>query len=540
VAQGDAEREEKAIMIDFVSKFDAERLGIPNHARNTPDKPALIMNEASISFGALERRTNSLANGLLHLGVAPGDRVAVLMHNSPELIEVWSAAGKIGVTPIAVNYRFKEDELAYIVNDSGSRALIFGQEFESVVMTARPKITAPARIYISSGDSSLAGVFDLADLFEKWPPTPPQIGMNFHGVSSGLIYTSGTTGRPKGVFKTSKSRLNTLLGYAHVFESTYDDTHLVAGPLYHSAPYAWAAFSLLLGNPLVIMPRFDAEDFLRLIERHRATTTFVVPTMLNRILNLPDEVRAGYDISSLRVLVMAGESCPFPLKKRAVEFFEKARVFEFYGGTETAVATALMPEDQLRKPGSCGKPVLGSQIRLLDEHKREVPEGEIGILYVKSDFLMDGYYNNPEATAACFHDGYMTIGDMARRDEEGYYYIADRAVDMVLSGGVNIYPAEIEEVLYDHPGIYDAAIIGAPDSDWGEKLIAYVIPVEGSGLKGQDVISFVERRLASYKKPKEVIMTDEIPYSPSGKVLKRALREDYSRRCARRKSPHST
>ena len=350
------------------------------------------------------------------------------------------------------------------------------------------------------------------------------------GVASSLVYTSGTTGRPKGVFKKSKNRLNTLLGYAHIFESTYDDTHLVAGPLYHAAPYAWAAYSLILGNTIVIMPRFDAEEFLRLIQEHKVTTMWVVPTMLNRVLNLPARVREGYDLSSIRVMTVGGESFPFPLVEKAVEYFGEGKIFEFFGGTEISCVTYMRPEDQLRKPGSCGKPAMGCDIKLLDENRNEVPLGEPGIMYVKSDFLLDGYYRNPEATEENYHNGYFTVGDIARVDEEGYYYIVDRAVDMIISGGVNIYPAEIEEVLYGHPGLYDVSIIGAPDPEWGEKIVAYVVKRENAEVRGEDIIDYVGERLASYKKPKEVIFVDEIPYSPSGKQLKRVLREEYSTR----------
>ncbi len=515
-------------MTDFLSMFDIERLGVSNHARRNPDKPALIMNDKTITFKELDRSTNTLANGLLSYGLKPGDRVAVLMHNSPEIMETLGAAGKIGVTPIAMNYRFKEEELAYIINDSESKVLIYGQKFQEIVDKAKSKLTVPSLSYVCAGESPSPDVASLKDIQESGQDTPPATDPNLHGVSSVLIYTSGTTGKPKGVFKTGKNRLNSILGYAHTFESTHDDTHLVAGPLYHSAPYAWASLSMVLGNTTIIMPRFNAEEFLRLIEKYRATSTFVVPTMLNRIINLPPEVKERYDHSSLRVMIMGGESCPFPVKKKAVEFFNKTGLFEFYGGTESAVVTYLRPEDQLRKPGSCGKAVLGSEFKLLNEKMEEVPTGEVGVLYVKGDYLMDGYYKNPIATKACYHGDYLTIGDMARVDDEGYFYIVDRSVDMVVSGGVNIYPAEIEEVLHDHPGVYDASVIGAPDPDWEEKLVAYVVLQDGSEMSETDIIDYIGSRIADYKKPKELYIINEIPYSPSGKQLKRVLRTQYT------------
>jgi fatty-acyl-CoA synthase/long-chain acyl-CoA synthetase len=514
--------------MDFTSKFDLDRIGIANNAARQPDKPALIMNDMKVSFKKLDDQTNALANTLLELGILPGDRISMLFYNSPEIMKIWTAAGKISVTPIALNYRFKADELAFIINDSQSRLLIYSHEFDDVVAAARPKFTDTSVQFIRWGKESLFGVLSLDELIENAPDTPPQVQSDAHGVASSLIYTSGTTGRPKGVVRGIKNRLNSLLGYAYTFESTYNDTHLVAGPLYHSAPYAWAAFSLILGNTVVIMPGFDAENFLHLTDQHKATTVWVVPTMLNRILNLPDRIKNRYDTSSLRVMTVGGESFPFPLKKRAIEFFGEGRIFEFFGATEISCVTYMHPEDQLKKAGSCGKPTMGNDIKLLDESMNEVPVGEVGVMYVKSPFLLDGYYRNPEATQANYHNGYFTVWDMARVDEDGYYYIVDRAVDMIISGGVNIYPAEIEEVLYTHPDIFDAGIIGVPDPEWGERIIAVVVPKPDTDISEMDVINFVGEKLASFKKPKTVYFVDELPYSPSGKMLKRLLRDRYS------------
>jgi len=514
--------------MDFTKKFDLERVGITKNAQRQPDKPALIMNEVAVTFRQLDKQTNALANALVEMGIMPGDRISLLFYNSPEIMKIWTAAGKISVTPIALNYRFKADELAFIINDSQSRLLIYSDEFDGVVSAARPKFMEPSVRLIRCGKQPPSGVLSLDELIECAPNTPPQAGQSEnHGVASSLIYTSGTTGRPKGVVRGIKNRLNSLLGYAYTFESSYDDTHLVAGPLYHSAPYAWAAFSMILRNTVVIMPGFDAENFLRLTDQHKATTVWVVPTMINRILSLPDKIKNQYDASSLRVITVGGESFPFALKKAAVEFFGEGRIFEFFGATEISCVTYMRPEDQLRKPGSCGKPTMGNDIRLLDENMNEVPQGEVGVMYVKSPFLLDGYYQNPEATEANYHNGYFTVWDMARVDKDGYYYIVDRAVDMIISGGVNIYPAEIEEVLYTHPGIFDAGIIGVPDSEWGERIVAVVVPQPGANLTGDDVINFVGEKLASFKKPKKVYFVDELPYSPSGKMLKRVLRAKY-------------
>lgn len=342
-----------------------------------------------------------------------------------------------------------------------------------------------------------------------------------------LAYTSGTTGKPKGVFRTGAKRFDYLMWQADLCGARHDDVHLVAGPIYHAAPFAWGAFSLLLGNKVVIMPRFEAETFLRLVSEHKVGTTFMVPTMMRRLLNLPDEVRRKYDISSLRSITIAGEPFPYAIKKRCIEYFGEGKLFEFYGGTEIGVATHLKPEDQLRKPGSCGQTLEDIDILVLDDERREVPVGEVGNFYVKSPFLLDGYHNNPAATAANFYNDYFTVGDMGYVDEEGYYYLVDRAVDMIISGGVNIYPAEIEEVLYQHKGILAATVIGVPDSAWGEKVIACIVRHPGADLTAEQVIDHVGGNLATYKRPKEVIFLEELPLSTTGKVLKRELRRRY-------------
>ena len=514
-------------MVDYLSKFDPERLGVATHANRISDKPALIMDDLLVTYEELDRDTNALANALLKIGIVPGDRISILFHNSPEILKSWSAAGKIGVTPIAINYRFKADELSYIINDSESRLLIYGNEFEDTVSSAKSKLINRSIKYARPGGRS-PEASDLDELIQNAPDTLPEVETDLHGVASSLIYTSGTTGRPKGVVRGSRNRLNTLLGYAYNFESTYDDVHLVAGPLYHAAPYAWAAFSLILGNTVVVMPKFDAEEFLRLVQKYRVSTTWIVPTMVNRIINLQADIQGRYNTSSLRAITVGGESFPFPLKKKAVEFFGPGKIFEFFGGTETSCITSLRPKDQLIRPGSCGKPVAGNDIKLLDENMNEVPQGEVGIMYIKSPFLLDEYYKNPEATQANYHEGYFTVGDMARVDEDGYYYIVDRAVDMIISGGVNIYPAEIEEVLYNHPSVYDVGIIGVPDLDWGERIVAFVVRKPNALIGEDDIREYVAQKLASYKKPKEVYFVDELPYTPSGKLLKRVLRDEYT------------
>jgi len=514
-------------MFDWTKVYDPKRIGIANNSKRNPDRPACIMEDKTVSYGQLDREVNVLANALLGLGMKPGDNMAALYHNSYEIYLAWAAAAKIGVTSLAVNFKLKESELAYILDDSHCKLLLFDDSFEALVGLLAPKLKDASPILICAGSASAKARYSLEALMAKSSSSPPKNVVDSALVPPTLAYTSGTTGRPKGVYRSGSNRLNYLLLQAHLFGSGYDDVHLVAGPLYHAAPFGWGAFSLLLGNSVVIMPKFDAENFLLLVEKWQVTTTFMVPTMMHRILNLPEEVRNKYDISSLRCITVAGEPFPMPMKKKCVNFFGEGKLYEFYGGTEIGVVTYIRPEDQLEKPGSCGKPLSDIEILFLDNNRCQVPYGEVGIFYIKSPYLLDGYHNNPEATEANFYKGYFTVGDMGYVDGHGYYYLVDRAVDMIISGGVNIYPAEIEEVLYRHVDIQAASVIGVPDPAWGEKIVAFVVLKAGVDLTADQIIEYVGANLASYKKPKEVVFLNSLPTSSTGKIMKRELKQKY-------------
>ncbi len=514
-------------MFDWTKVFDPERVGIAKTAGKTPDHTAFCVENDTVSYGRLEREINAVANAMLTLGMKPGDNIAALFHNSYEVYLVWAAAAKIKATSLAVNFKLKESELAYILDDSGCKLLIYHYDFQELIDSLRPMLTKAEPLMVHAGGEAVTDGHRLEELLSQNPTEPPPVQEVLGMVPPSLAYTSGTTGKPKGVYRTGTKRFEYLLWQADLCGARYDDVHLVAGPVYHAAPFAWGAFSLLLGNKVVIMPRFDAETFLKLVSEHRVGTTFMVPTMMRRLMNLPDEVRRKYDISSLRSITIAGEPFPYAIKKRCIEYFGEGKLFEFYGGTEIGVVTHLKPADQLTKAGSCGQTLEDIDILVLDEKRREVPVGEVGVFFVKSPFLLDGYHNNPEATAANFHNDYFTVGDMGYVDEEGYYYLVDRAVDMIISGGVNIYPAEIEEVLYQHGDIQAATVIGVPDPAWGERVVAFVVQRPGTDLDAEQVIAHVDKNLAAYKKPKEVIFLHELPVSTTGKVLKRELRKRY-------------
>ena len=507
-----------------------ERLiGIKANAEANPDKPAIVDDHEVLTYGELQSRANRLANAFWETGIRADDKVAILLHNSARPLEAVSALGRIGAVPVSINYRFKAQEILYIVNQSDSRALVLGDEFLPAVLPIKDqfeKIEQCVVVRQPGRETPPAPFLDYEDLIAKAPDSDPPGGPP-DGVSSSLIYTSGTTGRPRGCFKSSRRRLATLLYYVDLYGLVPDDIHLTVCPLYHSAAYAFSHMALMIGNTLVVQGHFDPLGTLHAMKTHAVTTTFMVPTQINRIVSLRPQDVADFRPTGLRTLVVAAAPFPFPLKKKAVEFFGEGKMYEFYGATELSMNTLLIPSEQLEKPGSCGQAIPGNQILLLGEHGKPVPTGEVGEVYVKSDYLLDYYYKMPQETARGFRDGHFSVGDLARMDEDGYYYIVDRKVDMVISGGVNIYPVEIEACLHRHPKIYDAAVIGVEDEEWGERLVAFIVLKEGQALTPEEVQGHVALHLAGYKKPREVFFVKELPYSAQGKLLKRELKSLY-------------
>ena len=343
------------------------------------------------------------------------------------------------------------------------------------------------------------------------------------GLGASMIYTSGTTGNPKGAWRPHGVDIGNVLQVISIFELAQSDVHLMCGPGYHSGVAFFSVLHQVLGATVVLQQKFDAGDALDLVERHRVTTSFMAPTLLQRLVDAQE--RNPRDTSSLRAIILGAAPCPHVLKERAEAVFGQV-LWEFYGATETGVNTVLRPEDQLRKPGSCGTAVPGQEIMLVRDDGTEAGIGEPGELMVRSSWVAE-YYNRPDATSQSLRDGFFSVGDVAYRDDEGYYYICDRRIDMIISGGVNIYPAEVEAVLHAHPAVMDAAVIGVPDDQWGESVKAVVQLRPSMHATGDELISFCGERLAGYKKPRSVEFVDELPRDAAGKLLKRKLRDAY-------------
>ncbi len=505
--------------------------GLVAHARERPEKIALVCDGRTITFGALNASVNQLARVLAAHGVKAGSRVAMLLRNSFAFFQVNQAAAKLRATVVPINFHLMHEEIAYIVNDSDARVLVFGAEFRGETEGALPGITAAARahLFMVSDGPLPAGAARLEDAMATTEPSEPPLASARSGFNV-MVYTSGTTGRPKGVIHPASSPEQAYQSQVMLVQTwgfRTDDVHLLVGPAYHTAPGAYSLVHLFVGATVVIMPTSDAEEILRLIDHHRVTTAHMVPANFIRILDLPVETRRRYDVRSLRRVLHAAAPCPVDVKRRIMEYFPADAVWEYYGMTEGA-GTIISPADWRRKPGSVGRPWPGVELMILDEEGNELGPNTPGLVYVSgAGGRSFEYHNAPEKTRAAYRGSYFTVGDVGYRDEDGFLFIVDRKADMVISGGVNIYPAEVEAVLHRHPDVVDVAVIGVPDDKMGEQVKAIVEPRRGAGLVAEDLIAFCRQHIAHYKCPKSVDLITELPRDPNGKVRKRELRDRY-------------
>ncbi|HET9780702.1 MAG TPA: AMP-binding protein [Candidatus Dormibacteraeota bacterium] len=489
------------------------------HAAGTPEKPAFIQGDRRLDFATLHRRANQAANVLTSLGCREDDRVALMTFNSLEGAEISSGSRRGGLVVVPVNYRLRGAEIAYVLNDSGAKVAIAGPDHVHAMAEARSEVAGDVR-FLAIGDHVPPEWFAYRELMDASSDAFNSVG---DGIGASMIYTSGTTGHPKGAWRPHGVDLANVLQIISIFELSGSDVHLMCGPGYHSAVSFFTVLHQVLGATVVVQPKFDADTALDLIARHRVTTAFMAPTLLHRLVDAQE--RQPRDTSSLRAIILGAAPCPYALKVRAIAAFGEV-VWEFYGATETGINTVLRPEDQLRKPGSCGTAVPGQEVRLVRDDGSEAPVGVPGELMVRNTWLAE-YFHRPDATTKSLHDGFFSVGDIAYRDDEGYYFICDRMIDMIISGGVNVYPAEVEAVLSAHPAVMDVAVIGVPDDEFGESVKAIVQVRAGMNATGEELIAFCGERLAGYKKPRSVDFVDELPRDAAGKLLKRKLRERY-------------
>jgi acyl-CoA synthetase (AMP-forming)/AMP-acid ligase II len=501
------------------------------YASAQPGKPAVIddrpgADAVTWTYAQLEAEANRLANVLVSLGVGPGEKVIWCGPNSRQVVAVTNATRKIGAVAVPLNYRLTAAEARYIVTHSDACAAYVDAEYAHLIAAPGDERPGSLRHVLVYGGTGPAGTLG-EDLVAQASAGPPAV--ETEGTVATMIYTSGTTGKPKGAYRkiTDQSTAVALIGFIGY---TADDVYLTSGPLYHSGPLAFMGVGLTLGQTIIIQRRFEPEDWLRLVDKYQVTSTFSAPPLIRLVCALPAEVKARYDRSSMRIMLANAAPWSFALKQAYLADFPPDSLWEVYGSTELGINCVLEPADQLRKPGSCGKPAPGVEIRLLAADGTEVTgtgPGQSGELYISSAAVFNEYYKQPESYRAAIRDGFHTVGDIAYRDEEGYYYICDRKNDMIISGGMNIYPAEIEAALEQHPGIFDVAVFGIPSQQWGEQVHATVVLAPGASLSDADVIGYARERLASYKCPRSVSFLGELPRTGSGKLLKRELRAPY-------------
>ncbi|WP_370938940.1 acyl-CoA synthetase [Amycolatopsis sp. cg13] len=505
-------------------------LGLWTIAAAEPARVALVDPDGrEISYGELTAKANRYASGLRELGLGVGDSVVLLLPNGDDLVAAYFAAIQTGLYVVVVNWHLVGLEVAYILSDSGAKAFLAHERFADVAVAAADEAGLPASARFAVG--SVPGFRRAEELGAGLGDGRP----DDRTAGSPMLYTSGTTGRPKGVKRPLTGAdpdqvpaASTWFFGVFGLQPFDDHVHLCGSPLYHTAVLNFVAISLQLGHTAVLMDRWDAEEMLRLIERHRVTHSHMVPTQFRRLLGLPDEVRAKYDHSSLRVMIHGAAPCPLEVKRQMLEWWGPV-VTEYYAATEGG-GTVINGEDWLRKPGSVGLPWPGSTIKILDDAGDEVPAGETGAVYMKMGDSKFEYHRDKAKTEKARVGDLFTLGDVGHLDEDGYLFLHDRKADMIISGGVNIYPAEIEGELVMHPKIADVAVFGIPHEDWGEEIKAVVQPadgVEGSDELTAELLAYAETRLARFKLPRSVDYLPELPRDPNGKLYKRKLRDQY-------------
>jgi long-chain acyl-CoA synthetase len=485
------------------------------------------------TYPELFDRALRATRGLAELGVGAGDRVALLLRNSIEFLEASIATVPLGASAVPINWHWRGDEIAHVLADSGAKALIVHADLYPEIAASVPervrRIVVPAdpRARGADGSAALAGA---AIEWSRWLSEHEPWAQPAEGSPVSIIYTSGTTGKPKGVVREpasdeQKERVQEMIG--ELFKLAPGERTVIPAPMYHTAPNVYALAAATRGMDVTIMPRFDAEQFLQIVERQRVTVVQMVPTMFVRLLALPAQVRARYDLSSLRRVVHAAAPCPPEVKRAMIDWLGPI-VDEYYGGTETGPVVFCSSEEWLAHPGTVGRPLEGAVVKIFDDEGSELPAGESGEVYVWLDVWPNfTYEHDDERRRAIERDGLVSCGDVGYLDEDGFLYLNDRRSDMVISGGVNIYPAEIEACLQGLAGVRDCAVFGIPDPEFGEALAAHIEPDPGAQLSAEHVREHVRARLAPYKTPRVVEFSDSLPREDTGKIFKRRLREPY-------------
>jgi acyl-CoA synthetase (AMP-forming)/AMP-acid ligase II len=510
------------------------------NAKKFPNNIALKDKERAFTYPETNRRVNQLAHSLLSLGLEKGDKVAVLLENSIEIVEVYLATAKTGLVIVPINFRLLGSDVEYIANNSDAKAFIVHDEFTPTVDAIKPNLkNIRSDRYIVVGEER-EGYREYEAFVRGAPESEPEVDVRPEDTWI-LIYTSGTTGVPKGVVRSHESHIAFYLINAIDFGFNEHDVCLNIMPLCHiNSTFFTFTFTYIGGSAYIHPARsFRAEEILEIIEREKITFISLIPTHYYFLLNAPEEAKRR-DVSSIRKLLCSSAPVSKETKKAIMDFFPPSagsghrgvELYEAYGSTEAGIVTVLKPEYQLEKLGSIGFESLGTDfVKILDEEGHELGVGEVGELYSRGPMLFDGYYKLPERTAASFRGEWFTAGDMARRDEDGFFEFVDRKNDMIITGGEHVYPSEVEKVICSHPGVLDVGVVGMPHQKWGEAVTAFVIPKDpDSPPAEEEIIDFCRGKMAGYKRPKAVhfISQEDMPRTGPGKIQRRQLRERYA------------
>jgi len=508
-------------------------LSIPNAI--CPSRNCVVFEGKRWTYAEVYERVNRLANALVHLGVQKGDRIGILHVNCPQYVETYFASAKLGAILVPLNFRAKVDELAYMIENAEVKILFVGRRYKDLVDPFIARSTSVKQCVTIEGDGEL----NYESLIRSSPFAEVSCDIDDEDITV-LMYTSGTTGRPKGVPLRHNAFVTYVLDHVDPASPEIEERNLLSVPLYHVAGMQAMLAAIYGGRTLILMRQFDVTEWLEMIQQERATRAMLVPTMLKRVIDAPDF--AQYDLSSLKVITYGAAPMPFEVIDKAIQMMPWVKFINAFGQTETAsTITTLGPEDHIiegtgeerqkklkRLASSIGKPLPDVEIRIVDEQGRTVGPLEVGEILARGPRVMTGYWRDEEKTSQVMtQDGWLRTGDMGWMDEEGYIYLAGRVDDMIIRGGENISPEEVENVLESHPKVEEAAVIGIPDPEWGQQPRAIVVLKKGESATPEEIMEFCRARLAGFKRPRSVVFLDSLPRNPMGKVLRKKLREEH-------------
>jgi acyl-CoA synthetase (AMP-forming)/AMP-acid ligase II len=515
-------------MSQFLTLSDA----IATHARLMPQKIGARDSRRSLTYTAWNERASRLADALLNSGLKTGDRVGLLAYNCIEWMEIYVALARAGLVAVPVNFRLTGPEITYILNNAEVSAVIAGSDFCATLDSQKTELPIPAGRHFVLGDAPHAGWTSYETLISQG-----NAGRHFSKVDPqsmcALMYTSGTTGKPKGAIRNHQGSYLIALATAIEMEFSKKDTGLLVMPMCHANSLYFATTFIHLGAACIVDDRrsYDPEALLATLSQEKVTFTSLVPTHYIMLLSLPEETKKKYDVSSVGRLLVSSAPARRDTKLAILDYFTNGRLYELYGSTEAGWVTLLRPDEQLTKLGSVGREWAGSgHIRLLNEKREEVADGEVGELFSRTPYVFDGYWKNPEKTAEALDGQWCSVGDMARRDEDGYIWLVDRKSNMIISGGENVYPSEVEGVIGAHSAVKDVAVIGMPHEKWGESVFAVVVLHDGEDATDADIRQWCRDRLAGFKCPSRVtfIADQDMPRTATGKILHRTLKNQFS------------